>query len=160
MSAIFSVYDEGPREQFLLGANRTALDLYVRRRADDARVVNPPLRFEGVLADIAGGDTLMFEVKRTGAKWCAGRTARTSCLGYSAGAGWELLQDTEVLLRHAGLMSALWLFALLVPTGYWLRGRYVLLGGIGALGTVCALVPIASGLVVSPSTEWLRPAVQ
>ena len=65
------------------------------------------------------------------------------------------MQDAEVLLQHAGLMSALWLFTLLAPTGYWLRGRYALPGGIGALGAVCAAIPMACGLVVSPPIEWL-----
>jgi hypothetical protein len=155
VSAIFSVYDDGPREQFLLGANRTALDLYIRRRADDARVVNPPLRFEGALAGIAAGDTLTLQVKRASVKWCAGRSGHTACLGYTAGEGWELLQDTELLLRHASLISAFWLFTLLAPAGYWLRGWYGVLGAMGALGTVCALIPTASGLVVSPPIEWL-----
>lgn len=155
LSAIFSVYDDRAREQFLLGANRTALDLYVRRRADDARMVNPPLRFAGALAGISGGDTLTLQVKRAGVKWCAGQTAGMNCLGYSAGAGWELLQDTEFLLGHASLVSALWLFALLTPTGYWLRGRFSVLSDLVVLGTVCAVIPMTSGLVVSPPSEWL-----
>jgi hypothetical protein len=155
LSAIFSVYDNGPRQQFLLGANRSALDLYVRRRADDARMVNPPLRFEGVLAGVAGGDTLVLQVHRDRARWCAGRISRGTCLGYTAGAGWELLQDTEILLRHAGLVSALWLAGLLLPAGYWLRGRYGALSSVIALGMVCAVIPVACGLVVSPPLEWL-----
>ena len=55
-------------------------------------------------------------------------------------------------------MSALWLFALLFPAGYWLRGGYGVLGAIGGVGAVCAAIPMACGLVVSPPTEWLGAA--
>jgi hypothetical protein len=81
--------------------------------------------------------------------------AHVECRGYTAGAGWELLQDAELLMRHAGLVSALWLLALLAPAGYWLRGWSGVLSGIGILAIVCAGVPLASGLVVSPPVEWL-----
>lgn len=155
VSAIFSVYDDGPREQFLLGANRTALDLYVRRHTDDARIVNPPLRFEGALAGVVGGETLTLQVKRAGSKWCAGQSANITCLGFSAGSGWEVLQDTELLLQHATLISAVWLFALLAPTGYWLRGRFGVPSAIGALVLVCVVTPVAFGLIPSPASEWL-----
>ena len=154
ISAIFSVYDDHTSEQFLLGANASALDLYVRRRGTDVRLVNPPLRFEGALSGAAGGDTLTLEVRRDGMNWCAGRIPHVPCLGYTAGAGWGLLQNIEILRQHAPLMDALWLFGLLVPAGYWLRGLAGMLRGLAAAVLVCALVPLLSGLQASPPLEW------
>jgi hypothetical protein len=154
ISAIFSVYDDHTSEQFLLGANGSALDLFVRRRVNDARLVNPPLRFEGALTRVAGGDTLTLEVRREGIGWCAGRIPHVPCLGYTAGAGWELLQDFEILQRHAPLMNAFWLFGLLVPAGYWLLGVAGVLRGLAAAILACALVPLLSGLQASPPLEW------
>ncbi|MGH7655246.1 MAG: VanZ family protein [Gemmatimonadaceae bacterium] len=154
ISAIFSVYDGRRSEQFLLGANGADLDLYVRRRADDFRLINPPLRFESALAGVAGGDTLTLEVRRAGNRWCAGRIPDAPCLGYTAGLGWDFLQDFRFLRRRASLMNALWLFGLLVPAGFWLRGRAGLLAGVASVGLVCAAVPMMSGLLVSPPLEW------
>jgi hypothetical protein len=154
IAVIFSVYDDRQSQQFLLGANGTALDLYVRRRTNDARLVNPPLRFGDALSGVAGGDTLTVEVRRAGRTWCAGRIPLAPCHGFSAGAGWQLLQDIGVLRRHARLIDALWLFGLLVPAGYWLRGRGGVLGGLATLVLACAVVPATCGLLVSPPTEW------
>jgi hypothetical protein len=155
ISAVFSVYDDRRSEQFLLGANGSALDLYVRRRANDVRLVNPPLRFEGALSGVSGGDTLTLEVRREGVIWCAGRVPHVPCLGYTAGAGWGLLQDIGFLRQRALLMDALWLFGLLAPAGYWLRGLGGMLGGLAATLLACAFVPMVAGLVVSPATEWV-----
>jgi hypothetical protein len=155
ISAIFSVYDGQRSQQFLLGANGADLDLYVRRRADDFRLINPPLRFESALAGVAGGDTLTLDVRRAGVRWCAGRVPSSPCLGYTAGTGWKLLQDFGFLRQRASLMDALWLFGLLVPAGFWLRGRAGLVAGIASVGLVCAVMPVMTGLLVSPPLEWV-----
>ena len=89
-----------------------------------------------------------------GISWCAGRIPRVPCLSYTGGAGQELLQDFEILQQHASLMNAFWLFGLLVPAGYWLRGLAGMLRGLAAAILACALVPLLSGLQPSPPLEW------
>ncbi len=165
VSAIFSVYDDGPREQFLLGANRTALDLYVRRRADDARVVNPPLRFEGVLAGVTGGDTLVLEVRRVGDAMRCSRSPnrahivpwlhRGCRMGALAGYRGSALRHAPGLVRRSVAVH----FAGANGVLGYARTVRALLGGIGALGAVCALTPMACGLTASPLTEWLGAAL-
>jgi hypothetical protein len=158
ISAIFSASDDRQSQQFLLGANGETLDLFVRRHANDARLINPPLRFDGALSGVAGGDSLTLEVRRAGVMWCVGRRPHVPCLGYTAGVGWEMLQDFLILQRHAWLMDALWLFGLLVPGGYWLRGRGGMLCGLAALVLACLVIPMTFGLMVSPPAEWLGAA--
>ena len=159
LAPLFSIADDSHRRVMLLGVDGDALLFRYRTRAATWHLAQPDLRAVGALRGILAGDTLDVVVERESRGFCIAVDRTTTCGGFTAGTGWE------VLLRLAnappyvpGLLGALWLAALLVPGGYWARGGANLAAlGLGAGATLLAVAP-AVGLAGTTPLEWAGAA--
>jgi hypothetical protein len=98
----------------------------------------------------------VLEVRRTRRAFCVGVRPEVRCdIGFTAGSGWQLLIALGSLRRHTVWLNFVWLFALLLPTGYWLQRPWM---AIAAVIVICAVAPVVGGLVASPLSEWIAAA--
>ncbi len=152
-STIFSIADERQRFMLMLGADREDLRLLIGRRAMDARLVDPMLRVPNALAGTRPGDTIVLEVRESERGVCVGKRPSIRCdLGPTAGAGWQMLLSVGPFWRYASFVNIGWLCLLLIPAGYWFRGRWP---AYLAAALVVGPAPWAWGLMASPASEWL-----
>lgn len=140
LAPIFNVSDEHGRENLLLGADGEALVLRVRTRAALLRLQQPDYRLEGALRGVTPGENVTLSAWRDRGGWCMAVDQRTQCgFAFSPGHGYALLQY-PLPPPLSLVMPPLWLAALLLPAGFWLRGR-VALPGAAASVLVLLLVP-------------------
>jgi VanZ family protein len=125
LAPVFTIHDEAHREVLLLGEERGDLVLRVRTGAQAVSLDRPALRWPGVLANVREGEPLAIGARREGNGWCLSLGDESACpLGFTAGSGWRLIWFPQVLPPDAvPWLNALWLGALFVPLGLWLRLR-------------------------------------
>ena len=129
--------DARGRNVVTLGAASADVFVVYHTRAAALTLERPDLRFRGVLAGVAPGDT--FTVS----------TARFQGLGYTVGNGWQLIYFPARFPPWAlGLVDALWIAGGLFGVGLWGRRH---------LATAAALVLAAGTLALGPAFVELRP---
>ena len=123
LAPIFTLHDSAHREVLLIGAERGDLVLRVRTRAQAVSLDRPGLRWADALDDVQEGNPLTITARREGNGWCLSLGDRSACpLGFTAGSGWRLLWFPQSLPTEAApWLNAVWLAALFLPLGLWLR---------------------------------------
>ncbi len=159
-SALFSIADAEENTILLFGPRGRDLDYTFRMRAESFRLDRPKLTVPGAM-NVQVGDTIAVAVWREGPAYCLAVNDDRNCgLGFTAGAGWTLLQYVESFAPWSRLgLNVVWISLLLVPFGYWLRPNLSCLLG-GAIVVVTLLfVPSVTGLLKTPMLEWLGAIV-
>jgi hypothetical protein len=141
-------------------------DLALRYHMPAARLTlaQPDLRWRGVLTAIAPADTFTAGTWRDAHGVCLGlRTVEHCGLGYTLGDGWKLIFYPE---RFPGwllaVINSLWIAGCMIGVGYWAaKGRGERLreevtgAAIGLVGLGLLLVPLITGLKMTPVSEWI-----
>src|SRR5205823_13227276 len=109
----------------------------------------PDLRISA-LHQVRTGDTIAVMVLARDGHYAINGVDR----GFTVGSGWALLLYPEALPFKAAL-SAVWIGALFVPAGFWLRSRMD--GVMVALGILSGLllVPALTPLLSTPLSQWV-----
>jgi VanZ family protein len=143
LAPVFTIHDSAHREILLLGAERGDLVLRVRTRAQAVSLDRPAVRWAGALDGVREGEPLTIGAWRQGNGWCLSLGHESACpLGFTAGSGWRLIWFPQLLPAEAApWLNGIWLGALFVPLGLWLRA--------GARGAVAAGLP-AGALFSAP----------
>lgn len=154
LAPIFTIHDAQRREILLLGAERGDLVLRVRTRAQAVSLDRPALRWTGVLDQVHAGEPVVIGAWRDGNGWCLSLDDRSLCpLGFTAGSGWRLVWFPQSLAPAAApWLSAVWLAALFLPIGLWLRATKRSVAAAGLAGLALLATPLA-GLLSPPLAE-------
>ena len=157
IAPILSIFDRDRIEIVLLGAQGNDLVWRERTWAKIWRLDQPDLRVHRALAEVVAGDTLRLAAAGQGRDRCLEVQGRRTCgLGVPVGRTWSLLLHPEGMnVRALRLADALWLFLLILPTGYWsVRPReWVASGVVAGAGLLGAT---AFTRLLTPSLEgWL-----
>jgi hypothetical protein len=139
-------------EVLLLAADGDDLLFRVRTRAAALELDNPALRAAGILRGIPPGDPLPVAVSQRGGKYCIDVRSRTACdLGFTLGMGWAFLFYAQVPPSWPpGVLSGLWMLALLFPLGFWGRRRWEAWLGALVLMLVAVFVYTMGRLGITP----------
>lgn len=164
LAPIVSVFDDDRHEVALLGQWGT--DLVYRIRMDPARLRlrNPAVRLPGALAFPPGDTVALLGGLRGPAYILAARGAsRTteSVLPFSPHWTWALLLPYDYALGpEAGLLTALWLFGLLFPLGWWaaMAGPRARVGAALLVLAGVAGSRVLLGFAGAPTGEWIGAA--
>ncbi len=152
VSTVFSIADEYERFMLRLEVDGPDMSLVLARRATGWRFVEPAIRFPNALRAARPGDTLVLEARLAGRGACLGRRPDVRCgLGLTPGTGWQFLVRVDAVRRHAAILDAIWIGALLLPAAFWFESTWMAL--IVAVA-VCAAAPAVVGLRQSPPAEW------
>jgi hypothetical protein len=155
LGSLFSIADDWPREIVLLGPDRGDLVVRYRTRAAAVGLDEPDLRVSGAMRRVSPGDSLNVVVRADGRGYCLAINGQATCgLGFTVGRGWALLYYPESFPRWLRkLLDDGWMAGLLIPLGFWSRGRRsATLFAAAVLVTIWA-VPRATGLLSAPPGE-------
>ena len=161
LGSLFSIYDDQQREIALLGPDRDDLVFRYRTRAFAAQLDEPDLRAVDMLRGIARGDSLGTVVRADGRGYCLELNGRAACgLGFTFGSAWALLYYVESFPPWLKtLLDDAWLAGLLIPLGFWVRGRIVGSLLLVAVGAALVAVPPLTGLMPTPAGQLAGAAV-
>jgi hypothetical protein len=156
VSALFSIADAEENTILLFGPHGRDLHYSFRMRAESFRLDRPKLIVRGAM-DAPVGDTITVSARREARGYCVAIDETTECgLGFTVGSGWTLLQYVDRfppwLLRG---LNVTWVCLLLIPFGYWLRASVSSLLGGAIIVAALLFVPTVTGLLVTPTLEWL-----
>jgi hypothetical protein len=157
VSSVFSIFDGEQREMLVVGQEGTDLFVRYRTRAAALHLRSPSIVLPGALA-LPAGEPIQISVSF--ARGVISVTARSSARTDSRQApatpswGWSLVAPFDASIGSlAPLWSALWMAALLIPTGYW-AGR-----GMGTLQVVIlGVLVLLLGTGLTPFLFQLPPA--
>lgn len=148
---------QDPAEAMMLGVDRDAAVLRFGTRAQEARLDQPDVRFEGALAGAIWPAQLRLRAWRSHPGFCITANARTRCgLGYTVGDAWAVVTyfgESPAWLKR--LLSALWIAALLMPAAAWLRMHRERAALAVAACATLAVLPGAIGLLPTPFLDYL-----
>jgi len=152
LAPLFSIFDSERREILLVGPDGDDLVLHVSTRAVDVLLRPAELRWRGVLAGVAPGDTLAVSVRREPAGYCLVANGRERCrLAFTAGQAWSLLQSYPGLAPAAQtLLACLTMFLLGIPVGLVTARRVWGWAGLVVAVAGAAVVPPLVGLAPTP----------
>jgi hypothetical protein len=160
VSALFSIADAEENTILLFGPHGRDLDYVFRMRAESFRLDRPKLTVPGAM-NVQVGDTIAIAAWREGSGYCLVVNDNRNCgLGFTAGAGWTVLEYVESFapwLRQG--LNVVWISLLLVPFGYWLRPNLSCLLGGTIVVVALLFVPSVTGLLKTPILEWLGAIV-
>ena len=161
LAPLVSIFDERSREIALLGPDRGDIVFRYRTRAATVGLDEPDVRATGAMETVASGDSLNVAVRPDGRGYCLGVNERVACgLGFTMGRGWALLYYPESLpplLRT--LLDDAWVAALLIPLGFWIRGRAFATALIATVAVAIWTVPPATGLLYAAPGEVVGAVV-
>jgi len=123
-----------------------------RMRAEALRLDRPAFRLAGAMSGVAEGDTFRIDVVGREGRTCIAVNGRGSCrFGFTVADGWRLLSDFDPIpLWTMLLIGAIWMAALLFPSGFWARsGWETALGPVLAVAALFA-IPAGSSLLATP----------
>lgn len=164
LAPIFSIFDEREREILLVGADGSDLVLRYRTRASGLRLDQPDIRRPEALGAAAPGDTLVVAVHGAAGGYCLGSGGDGRGDGCGGGPslarGWALLLYPEWVgaTGRAGA-DLLWLGALFVPVGLWMRGAREALAAATITILLLVLLPAVFGLAPTPLVGILGAAL-
>ncbi len=145
-------------EVFVTSRSGNDLMLEYPTRADAAGLDQPVYWLPHAFHD--GADRARVSVRRERARWhvSIGSGSRAT-LGPTVGEGWTLLAYPDAIARRWGAtLSAVWLFGLCVPIGFWARRRLALVAA-GAVALILVWIPDITGVVRTPFIEWIGAAI-
>ncbi|HEU0076734.1 MAG TPA: VanZ family protein [Longimicrobiaceae bacterium] len=157
LAPIFSIYDDEDREILLLGTDGEDAVFQYRTLGMALRMDRPGLRLPGAFRGIPEGAPLRMGVVRRGRGYCIAVNSTSSCsVGYTVADTWGVLLALFSLEgARRGLLGLVWLAALFVPAGWWLRTRRDVLPAGAAVVAGLLLVPWAAGLLATPPAQLL-----
>jgi len=155
-----SLVDQRQREILVVGPDADALVWRIRTRGRALRFELPDVVAAGVLTDRFGDAPLEVEIEPRGDALCVRVAATERCgLGTPAGRGWAHLVSPRRLGEGArARMDALWLAALALPVGFFLRASPAALLAAAAAGVALALLPTRLGLLEATASDALATA--
>jgi hypothetical protein len=123
LAPLFMLLDSRDDEVLLLGLERSDLVFRFRTRASTLRLDQPDLRLAIPPAALRFGAKFNARAWRTERGFCLAFDRVTDCsLGFSLGDTWSILYYPGALSPVAKLLlTLLWVGALFVPAGFWLR---------------------------------------
>lgn len=108
----------------------------------------------GAFAGKDAGHPSSVYLSRDRSRWDITIGADRTRLGPTIGQGWTALAYPDAIGRRwGGVVSALWLFAMFLPIGFWARGRLRLMVGVVSL-LLLIFMPAITGVVASTLLEW------
>jgi hypothetical protein len=155
LTPLMYFYDTTYMEWLFVGRFRNDAVVRYRSRAWRFGLDQPEYVARSVFEGAATGAQTRVELWRESHHWCIRVAAKHDCrLGPTVGRGWSVLFYPDAIgERWGGLVDACWAAALLIPLGFWTRGRTVVLAVVGAIA-LFALVPTATRLVSTPLEQW------
>ena len=152
VAPVFNIYDDGPREIVLLGADGGDLVLHVRLHATDLLLRQPDLRWRGALAAVKTGDTIALGFRRAPPGYCLSLNGRERCrFAYTAGQAWGLIQFFPRLsARTQSALSVLFMVVLGICMGGFVRRDAAGYVAIGVVLAGAVVVPMLFGLAPTP----------
>jgi hypothetical protein len=155
LASLVSIADDQSREIVLLGPDRSDIVFRYRALAASLGFDEPDVRAAGAMRDVRVGDSLSIAVRSDGKGYCLAVNERAACgLGFTVGRGWALLYYPESFpswLR--ALLDDAWVAGLMIPLGFWIRGRRFAAGLIVAVAAAAWAVSPATGLLPATSAE-------
>lgn len=123
LSPLFMLLDSGGGEVLLLGLDRSELVFRYRTRAATLRLDSPDLRLAVPAAALRPGARFNASASRAERGYCLHFNRTTDCsLGFTLGDTWSVLFYPGSLSPvQKRLLELLWVAALFVPAGFWLR---------------------------------------
>lgn len=155
-----TLVDERQRELLLVGPAGDALVFRIRTRGRALLFELPEVVADGFLVGRFGDVPLELEVEHRGDTLCFRAADRERCgLGTPVGRGWaQILPSSGRGERARAALDAVWLAALAVPLGFFLRGSPAGLAAAGAAGGALALLPSRIGLLPASLPDALAAA--
>jgi hypothetical protein len=143
LAPVAMINDEAQHEIILLGIDRDDLVFRYRTRSTAMRLRQPDLRVPGIMRTITPGDTIMLRAWRERRGYCLQLDGDRRCgIGNTAGRAWSVVLYPEHLPQGMmRLLDAVWIVALFLPLGFWVRTPRGML----------ALIPGLVGLLAAPS---------
>jgi hypothetical protein len=158
-SPLVAILDERDTKVMTVFVDGHALAVSYHMRAVPLTLEQPDLRWRGAMAAVAPRDTFTVQAWRGEHGVCLYvNSARRCGFGYTAGDGWKLIFYPEQLGGWLmGLLNMLWLASWMLGVGYWgaRAGKNPLIyvaAGLSVAGLL--LVPLISGLKMTPPLEW------
>ena len=151
---LVTLHDMFRHEILLVGAEQEDLLLRFRTRAAAAELDTPAIRVPGVMRGLSPGDNLVITMSRAGQGYCVDVNTRSTCgLGFTLGMGWTLFLYSQIPTGWPHpVLNALWMAALVFPTGFWARCRWE--SFLGALVLTAGVVlPCTLGTLTASPTE-------
>jgi hypothetical protein len=157
LAPIFSIYDDEDREILLLGTDGEDAVFQFRTVGMALRMDRPGLRLPGAFRGVREGEPLRMAVARRGGGFCMEVNRVGSCsVGYTLADTWGVFLALFSLRGGARtLLGLLWLAALFVPAGWWLRTRREALAAGACVAAGLLLAPLAAGLLATPAAGYL-----
>jgi VanZ family protein len=158
LAPLFSIFDARAVEVMLIGVDAADLVIRHRMRSTELRLDEPHFRVYDALRGVRAGDEITVEIWRPGAELCLRvtdpRGSRTRCdFGYTVGDTWALLMF-PVPRPLDSLLRVLWIVALLVPAGFWIRRAPLPAAAVAALAVaVLALAPRFADMLPTPLVQ-------
>jgi hypothetical protein len=148
LAQLLGVYDPTHPEVLLVGPDGDDVVVRYLRRADDAGFHVPDLRLRDALSGVEPGDTFRVRVRLLP----HGLTIAVLGRGehhheYTVGDGWKLLLPSQgAPPAIQAFLSVLWVAALLLPLGLWLRADLPSALAVAALLLALHLLPAVTAL--------------
>jgi hypothetical protein len=117
-----------------------------------------PLPLSSLARSATGSDKGAVEQVRS--HWSIGADPdRATSFGPTVGQGWTLLAYPDAISRRwIGLLNLSWMLFLMVPVGFWARGRMLSLAA-ATIAILLVLVPVTTGIAPTSSGEWAGAAI-
>lgn len=160
LAPLFSIFDARAVEVMLIGIDATDLVIRHRMRATELRLDEPHFRARDALHGVRAGEEMTIEIWRPGPELCLRvsdpRGSRTRCdFGYTVGDTWALLMF-PVPRPLASVLRVLWIVALLVPSGFWIRRAPLPAAANAAVAVaVLALAPRVVDVLPTPPSQLI-----
>ncbi len=159
LSSLFSIFDSGWNEVFLLGPDRRDLVLRYAMRARHFRLDEPDLHARGLSLGPAG-DTVTVSAWHEPDGYCMSVGGVERChLGFTLGSEWALIWFTPALpLGVRGGLDLFWIALLAGPCGFWALRDWRAAAGAAGIALALAFAPALTGLLPTPPVQWLAAA--
>jgi hypothetical protein len=150
LAPLLMLLDSRDGEVLLLGLDRSELVFRFRTRASTLRLDQPDLRLAVPAAALRLGAKFNARAWRTERGFCLAFDRVTDCsLGFSLGDTWSILYYPGSLSRAGKLLlTLLWVVALFVPVGFWMRRP---------VDTLIILPPVVAAMIALPRLLHCAP---
>lgn len=155
LTPMLAIFDTERQELLVTGPLREDLGVRYRVRAARYRLDRPTIRGRGLMARQAPEERLDVTVRLDRARACLGVNGPLECsYGHTLGSGRALLLSLPHLPgRVLPGLELLWMLALALPVGFWMRRRSESAAALLLLAAGLAIVPGVTGLRATPLTE-------